>query len=131
MSTTELIKTLNCAVSALQHGRRSTAQKKVALVNAQLNPNTTEIVFETTTELVQFINNPNGLVTNWNRGAAQHILGYTEGEIVGVTVSSSDISPIAGILSKQLLHSNQNLLNLLLGVFSSPKSRCVSSSPLQ
>mgnify|MGYP003288259214 CR=1 FL=1 len=60
MSTTELIKTLNGAVSALQHGRRSTAQKKVALVNAQLNPNTTEIVFEHTTELVQFIDGMDG-----------------------------------------------------------------------
>jgi hypothetical protein len=30
------------------------------LVNAQLNPNTTEIVFEHTTELVQFIDGMDG-----------------------------------------------------------------------
>jgi hypothetical protein len=46
--------------SALRHGRRSTAQKKVALVYAQLNPNTTEIVFQNTTELVDFIDGMDG-----------------------------------------------------------------------
>jgi hypothetical protein len=60
MSTTELIKTLNSVISALQHGHRSAAQKKVALVNAELNPNTTEIVFKNTTELVQFIDGMDG-----------------------------------------------------------------------
>ena len=33
-----------------------------------------------------FMTDPDGLVTNWNRGA-QHILGYTEGEIVGKDAS--------------------------------------------
>jgi hypothetical protein len=60
MSTTELIKTLNGAISALQHGRRSTARKKVALVDAELNPNTNEIAFTNTSELVQFIDGLDG-----------------------------------------------------------------------
>jgi hypothetical protein len=63
MSTTELIKALKSAISALQHGRRSTAQKKVALVDAHLNPNTTqttEIHFTNTTELVEFIDGMDG-----------------------------------------------------------------------
>src|SRR5215210_7749413 len=33
-----------------------------------------------------FMTTPDGLVTNWNRGA-QHILGYTEAEIVGKDAS--------------------------------------------
>ncbi len=60
MSTTELIKTLTGAISALQHGRASTARKKVALVDAELNPKTTEIVFKNTTELVEFIDGMDG-----------------------------------------------------------------------
>jgi len=53
MSTTELVKGLKSAISALQHGRRSTAQKSVAFVDAQLNPKTaqtTEIRFTNTTD---------------------------------------------------------------------------------
>lgn len=60
MSNTELIKTLNGAISALRHGRQSTARKKVALVDAELNPNTTQIVFTNTTELVEFIDGLDG-----------------------------------------------------------------------
>ena len=63
MSTTELIKTLNAAISALRHGRPTTARKNVALVDAELNPKTTEtteIVFNNTTELVQFIDGLDG-----------------------------------------------------------------------
>jgi hypothetical protein len=52
MSTTELIKALNSAISALPHGRLSTTRKKVALVDAELNPNTSEIVFTNTSELI-------------------------------------------------------------------------------
>jgi hypothetical protein len=63
MSTTELVKALKSAISALQHGHRSTAQKKVALVDAQLNPKTTqttEIRFTNTTDLVEFIDGMDG-----------------------------------------------------------------------
>lgn len=63
MSTSELIKALKGAISALQHGRRSTAQKTVALVDADLNPETTqttEIRFMNTTELVEFIDGMDG-----------------------------------------------------------------------
>lgn len=63
MSTSELIKALKGAISALQHGRRTTAQKKVALVDAELNPETTqttEIRFGNTTELVEFIDGMDG-----------------------------------------------------------------------
>jgi len=63
MSTTELIKELKSAISALQHGRPSTAQTKVALVDAQLSPKTiqaTEIRFTNTTDLVEFIDGMDG-----------------------------------------------------------------------
>ena len=60
MSTTELINALNSAISALQHGRLSTAQKKVTLVDAELNPSTSEIVFTNTSELVQYIDGLDG-----------------------------------------------------------------------
>ena len=63
MSTTELIKALKSAISALQHGRRSTAQKKVASVDAGLNATTTqttEIRFTNTTDLVEFIDGMDG-----------------------------------------------------------------------
>jgi hypothetical protein len=63
MSTTQLINTLKSAISALQRGRRPTAQKKVALVDAELNrktSQTTEIRFTNTTELVEFIDGMDG-----------------------------------------------------------------------
>lgn len=63
MSTTELMNALKSDISALQHGRRSTAQKKVALVDAELNPKTTqttEIRFTNTTDLVDFIDGMDG-----------------------------------------------------------------------
>ena len=63
MSTSKLIKALKSAISALQHGRRSTAQKKVASVDAQFDPKTTqttEIRFSNTTELVEFIEGMDG-----------------------------------------------------------------------
>src|SRR5258705_10844820 len=37
---------------------------------------------ETIRDYAIFVTDPDGLVTNWNRGA-QHILGYTEAEIIG------------------------------------------------
>jgi PAS domain S-box-containing protein len=37
---------------------------------------------ETIRDYAIFLTDPDGLVTNWNRGA-QHILGYTEAEIIG------------------------------------------------
>jgi len=37
---------------------------------------------ETIRDYAIFMTDPNGLVTNWNRGA-KHILGYTEAEIIG------------------------------------------------
>ena len=37
---------------------------------------------ETIRDYAIFMTDPDGLVTNWNRGA-EHILGYTEAEIIG------------------------------------------------
>jgi len=60
ISVTALVQTLNGAISALQHGRRATAKKKVALVHAELNPRTSEIVFKDARELADFIDGMDG-----------------------------------------------------------------------
>ena len=54
--------------------------------NRRRNYRRTEDIYRKSVEDIRdyaiFMTDPNGLVTNWNRGA-QHILGYTEAEIVG------------------------------------------------
>jgi PAS domain S-box-containing protein len=54
--------------------------------NRRRNYRRTEDIYRKSVEDVRdyaiFMTDANGLVTNWNRGA-RHILGYTEGEIVG------------------------------------------------
>src|SRR5215217_1888652 len=54
--------------------------------NRRRNYRRTEDIYRKSVEDIRdyaiFMTDPEGLVTNWNRGA-QHILGYTEAEIVG------------------------------------------------
>jgi len=58
--------------------------------NRRRNYRRTEDIYRKSVEDIRdyaiFMTDPDGLVTNWNRGA-EHILGYTEGEIVGKDAS--------------------------------------------
>src|SRR4029079_5129928 len=57
-----------------------------AAYNRRRNYRRTEDIYRKSVEDIRdyaiFMIDPDGLVTNWNRGA-EHILGYTEGERVG------------------------------------------------